>query len=145
MLQQKPVFLAFQKNEFFCTRRKAEMARQLFHGADGGKILFTLNSGTLIPDSQGEIYFDETSYGNCFVHGADSARKASFVLKVEVELDGLHYYRAQKPGNPTTLVAKTNSPLSVRVLEMFVRAGTRDEGFEFEHIVGEEKIRLRLQ
>ncbi len=118
---------------------------KLFHGADSSKILHILNTGKMIPDSQGDIYFDETAFQNCFVHGVDSAKRSSFVLKVEVELDGLHFYRTQKSGNPTTLIVKTTSPISVKVLEMFVRLGTRDEGFNIEHIIGEEKIRLWLQ
>lgn len=118
---------------------------KLFHGADSGKLLHILDNGKITPDSQNDIYFDETSYQNCFVHGVDSAKKSSFVVKIEIELDGLHFYRTQKPGNPTTLIVKSASPVAVRVLEMFIRTGTRDEGFEIEHLAGEEKIRLRLQ
>jgi hypothetical protein len=117
----------------------------LFHGADSGKFLYVLDNGQMIPDAQGEIYFDETSYQNCFVHGVDSAKKASFVVKVEIDLRNLHHYRTRKPGNPTTLIVKSASPVAVKIPEMFVRTGARDEGFEIEHIVGEEKIRLRLK
>ena len=119
-------------------------AAKLFHGADGDKILYILNSGKMIPDSQNEIYFDETNPTNCFVHGADSKRKSCFVLKVELELEGLHFYRTRKPGNPTTLIIQSLSPLPVKVLEMYARTGTRSEGFGFERIVGEESIKLRL-
>lgn len=116
----------------------------LYHGADGDKILYIVNNGKMMPDSQNEIYFDETNPRNCFVHGADLKRHASFVLKIEADLDGLHCYRAQKPGNPTTLVVSTIAPLPVAVVEMYARTGTAAEGFEYERIVGGAAIKARL-
>ena len=119
--------------------------RKLFHGANGDKILHILKIGKITPDSQNEIYFDESNYANCFVHGADSKRKSSFVLAVEVELDNIHYYRASKPGNPTTLVVNTPMPFPVKVLGMYIRSGSRDDGFDIEYVAGEETAKLRLQ
>ena len=116
----------------------------LYHGADGDKVHYIVSNGRMMPDSQNEIYFDETNPRNCFVHGADLARRASFVLKVEAELNGLHFYRTPKPGNPTTLVVVTHAPLPVTILEMYVRTGTAAEGFEYERLVGEAAIRSRL-
>jgi hypothetical protein len=118
--------------------------RKLWHGADGEKILHILKTGNILPDSQNEIYFDESNYANCFVHGTDSKRKSSFVLAVEAELEGIHFYRAQKPGNPTTLVVKTPTPFPIKVLGMHIRSGSRSDGFNFEFVAGEEAIKLRL-
>ncbi len=119
--------------------------RKLWHGADGDKVLHILETHKIIPDSQNEIYFDESNFANCFVHGTDSKRKSSFVLAVEVELEGIHFYRTQKPGNPTTLIVKTPAPLSIKILGMHIRSGTRDEGFNIEYVAGENAIKLRLQ
>jgi hypothetical protein len=86
-------------------------------------------SGELIPDSNCELYFDSTNFSACFVHGVDRERNKSFVITVEVDLTARDWRIEQRPGNPTTLIVTTKSPLPVKILELHVRSGTRDEGF----------------
>lgn len=120
--------------------------RKLYHGADGDKISVTLKRGVLFPDSNNEIYFDYSSYASCFVHGADSKRKKSFVLGVEVDLEKVHYVQTSRSGNPTTLIVTTTDPLPVTIVEMYVRTGRADdeEGFSVQRITGLENMKHHL-
>ncbi len=116
-----------------------KMAKKiLYHGVKGDKLEKMLpNDNTskeikFFPDGNNEIYFDTTSFQNCFVHGADTTRKKSFVVTAEVELDGLQYRTESRPGNPTTLIVTSTTEISGKVIELRVRSGNRDDGFEID-------------
>jgi hypothetical protein len=122
------------------------MIRELFHGANGDKILHIIENETMIPDSNDDLYFEETNFNNSFMHGVDSKRKASFVLKVSVDLSNLHFTRTSKPGNPNTLIVKSKSAVSVKVLALYVRKGNREDGFTVhENITGKEQMKTWLK
>ena len=118
--------------------------RKLFHGLNGDDLSQALGTGTLVPDGNNEIYFDYTSFANCFVHGADRTRGRSFVIGVEVELSNHHYRMEEKPGNPTTLIVTTIEPLPVSITELYVRSGTRDEGFAVARYDNPEDFQQQL-
>ena len=118
--------------------------RRLYHGLDGKKLEKALETGCLIPDSSNELYFDYTNYANCFKHGVDLQRKKSFVIGVDVDLDGYHWRAEQKHGNPTTLIVTTSEPFPVEIQELYVRTGRADEGFSISRIVGEDEMKHQL-
>jgi hypothetical protein len=98
--------------------------RQIYHGANGDKILSIIRTGKMNPDRQNEIFVSDISYDRArlFMHGADTRRKAAFVIKIEATIPpGLSSYRKPTPGVPNTLVLVTSVPIPVKVLELYVR------------------------
>jgi hypothetical protein len=98
--------------------------QELYHGAKGDKILAIMREGVIHPGN-GEICFGkfESEYPNLFQYGADTARSASFVVKVRVQLPE---HSSLKPllrnGAPRdSWVVNTRIPLKAEVLELFVR------------------------
>ena len=116
----------------------------LYHGADGDKILEIMKSRTMKP-SNGELYFvkHESQLHTCFVHGADSTRGSAFVVKVRCDIpDSASLKPEVRPGNLDTWILKTAVPISVEVLKLFVR---RRPGQPVEIVEGREKIEACLR
>jgi hypothetical protein len=100
--------------------------RQLYHGADGDEILSIIRSREMRPNRDNEIFFGDFEYDRTqlYFQGTDTRRKASFVIKVEINIpDDVRHYRKPTPGVPNTFVLQTSNPLPVEVLEMYVRKG----------------------
>jgi hypothetical protein len=116
-----------------------------FHGANGDKILRILGDGKLKP-SGGRIFVGGWDRTRLYMHGADSARRASFVMEVEVSYDRsrvrLEYTSTR--GVPNTVILHTTDEVPVRVLRLFARRKGED-GWEEQEYVGESAIRQALQ
>jgi hypothetical protein len=91
-----------------------------YHGTKGDNIVSIVKSGSMRP-RDGKIYFSSVSFGGCFAMGADTKRKACFVIKVAFELPGGCSIENKVTNVPGTKILHTTSPLNVRVLEMYVR------------------------
>jgi hypothetical protein len=91
-----------------------------YHGANGDNIISIAKTGSMRP-RDGKIYFSSTSFAGCFAMGADTKRKACFVIKVEFQLPGGCTIEDKVTNVPGSKVLHTNSALSVRILEMYVR------------------------
>jgi Family of unknown function (DUF5675) len=96
---------------------------ELYHGAPGDSILGILRDGGMKP-SNGEICFvkHESRLHNCFGWGADSRRGAAFVIQVRCYIpDDLTLNPDPRPTYPDTWAVKTDKPIRVDVLRLFVR------------------------
>jgi hypothetical protein len=96
---------------------------ELYHGTGADSILAIMKDGLMKPN-RGVIYFvrQESQLHTCFAHGADSSRKAAFAIKLKVRIpDDFALTPVVRPGNPDTWILKTNAPVSVDVLRLFVR------------------------
>ena len=117
--------------------------RILYHGANGDAILGIMESGAMLPGG-GKVYFSKHRWEDSFMHGADTRRKASFVVKVSVSIPShVVCHDEYTPGVTMTFVVETAVPLRADVLELFVRKPT-DGGFETHHIVGVQAIKSYL-
>jgi hypothetical protein len=118
--------------------------RQLFHGADGDKILGILARREILPNAAGEIFFSERRPDSVFMHGADMRRRASFAVRLQVSVPpGAEQVRKSTPGVLDTLVIKTARPLATAVLELYVRTLHGGEG-NVQRVIGEAEIRRFL-
>src|SRR6476469_7204888 len=109
----------------------------LYHGTDGDSILGIISSGSMLP-AEGKVFFSKYRWEDCLMHGADSRRKATFVIKVAVSIpENTVSYHTSAPGVGVTFVVETMAPLGAEVLELFVRTPT-DDGFERQHFVGSQ-------
>lgn len=118
--------------------------RQLYHGADGDKILSILTWKEIRPNRFGELFFSERRPESVFMHGADSRRRAAFAVRLEVTIpEQVQQDRRTTPGVPDTLVLKTIRPLQAKVLELYVRR-LSEAGGEVYQFVGEHEIRRFL-
>ena len=116
---------------------------EVFHGTEGDNVLSILGQGLMRPDEDHEIYFSQR-FEDALKHGADEKRRAAFAFKARVTIpDGASVRRAQKPGNPLTVIVTTVLPISVAIEELYVRIPI-DEGFEFKVVKGEQSIRAFL-
>jgi hypothetical protein len=117
--------------------------RILFHGATGDEILSIMSSGTMRPNGEGEIFFDEFSHERALQHGADLRRKLTFAAKMLVHIgEDVTTARRSVPGNPHALVIHATKTVPVRVLELYVR---RPRGDCLEVYSGEPEIRRILE
>lgn len=124
----------------------------LFHGADARKMLYNLGQRGLTTDSTGTLYFAQHQWSNCLVHGADRELRSSFVCKVRADIPDPPAFvidRSPRAGNPDALIVTggTNLIIPCQFLEMYVRTGDRDEGFQVTTIPGpaiESYLRNRL-
>ena len=115
----------------------------LFHGTDGDSILGIIDTGAM-RTSGGKIFFSKYRWEDSLMHGADSRRKASFVIKVSVSIPkNVVCYNTSTPGVPVTYVVETTEPLKAEVLELYARRPT-DGGFESYRLVGADAIRSYL-
>jgi hypothetical protein len=116
---------------------------ELYHGSPADGILSIINSNSMRPDTQHEVYFSER-FEDALQHGADTSRGASFVFKAEVTIpDGASVKRLSKPGNPLTVLVTTSLPLATKVLELYVRTGRVGE-FELKVIKGADAAKAYL-
>ena len=123
-----------------------------YHGTVSDNVLSIIARGELVPQG-GEIYIGNNR-GELFSYGADTARKAAFVIKIQLSFDSAKVKEGvtSRLGAPKgTVVLQTFDPILVRVLEMYVRKPTskeeREEGagvFTEETIIGETNIRAYL-
>ena len=115
----------------------------LYHGTNGDNILSIIKSGEMRSGADGKVFFARFRWDSALMHGPDSKRGASFVVKVEIELpDGaVRSYESTKGVNDT-LVIITTCPIPTKVLELHVRVASRP--FVFKHIIGEERIKAYL-
>lgn len=115
----------------------------LYHGTDGDSILGIISTGSMLP-GDGKMFFSKYQWQDSMMHGADSKRKATFVVKVRVSIpDNVVSYTTSTPGVGVTFVIETNVSLRADVLELYVRKPTAD-GFEVLHLVGAQAIRQFL-
>ena len=115
----------------------------LYHGANGDRILGILTNGAMAP-RDGKIFFAANRWESALMHGADTRRVASFVIKIEVQIPGdVIRYRTATAGVADTIVLQTTQPVSVRVLELYARKPATG-GFQVQHVIGPEAIRHYL-
>jgi len=115
-----------------------------FHGTTGDEILSIIETGLMKPDQKQEVFFSRYRWDSCFMHGGDRKRKASFVVKVEVDIpDEVKHVFRETPGVRDTVILQTADPLPVRVLELFVRRFSED-GAQVEHFMGAPTIKRYL-
>jgi len=114
-----------------------------YHGTNGDNVLNILNSGVMRP-SNGEIYLSE-NLADTFVHGADTKRGAAFSTNVTLFVpEGADIVRVSRPGNPQTIIIRTNTPIVTRVNALYARV--RLEGaFVVSLFSGERAIRNILE
>lgn len=115
----------------------------LYHGTDGDSILGIMTTGSMLP-GDGKIFFSKHRWQDSLMHGGDTKRKATFVIKVAVTIpDNVVSYNTSTPGVGVTFVVETLVPLRARVLELYMRKPSSD-GFEVQHVVGRDAIRQYL-
>jgi hypothetical protein len=115
----------------------------LYHGTDGDSILAIMATGVMRP-GEGKIFFSRHRWEDSLMHGGDTARKASFVIKVAVSIpENIVSYNTSTPGVGVTFVVETVVPLHAEVLELYVRKPTSN-GFEGHHARGALAIRQAL-
>ena len=115
----------------------------LYHGTDGDSILGIIATGVMLP-GEGKIFFSKHRWEDCLMHGADSRRKATFVIKVSVSIPkNVVSYGTSTPGVGVTFVVETMAPVPAEVLELYVRKPTPN-GFEGHRLVGAQAIRQYL-
>jgi hypothetical protein len=96
--------------------------RTLFHGANGDEILSIIAGDVMRPDSDGVVYFGAGSYADCFMHGADKKRKATFVIEVDVDvLASARALTVSTQGVAQTLKVFTTVPLPCTVRRLAIR------------------------
>lgn len=116
----------------------------LFHGTDGDGILGIITSGSILPGN-GRIFFSKYRWEEALMHGADTTRQATFVIKVSVSMpDNVASYSTSTPGVRVTSVLETVVPLRAKVLELYVRKPTAN-GFETSRVVGAQAIQQYLR
>jgi hypothetical protein len=119
----------------------------LYHGAEGRKMLFNIGNQSLTADSQGRLFFALSEWQNCLVHGADSQLGESYVGKFRVEVPA----DAELINNPTSgnrdakiLSTRPGAQVRATIIELYVRRG-RVGDFEIETIVGQGQIQRYLE
>jgi hypothetical protein len=120
---------------------------ELYHGAEGHKILYNIKNRSLTCDRQGKLYFAEREWRDCLVHGADSKLGESYVVKVWVQIpNGATLARHPTPGNRDARILQLAPGEEVRaeVLEMYVRSGKSGD-FTTDVIPGAEVQRYLEQ
>ena len=122
------------------------MPEILFHGTRGNRILSIIETGVLRPGADQAIYFSRFEWSHVLSYGADATRRASFVLKVQVEIpNGVGRELTSIRGVPSVLKVVTPAPLPTAVLEMYVRGFDLHQQFTFHTVVGAEAIKTFLQ
>src|SRR3954468_13773866 len=117
------------------------MAEILFHGTRGDRVLSIIETGVLRPGADQAIYFSRFEWSHVLSYGADATRRASFVLKLQVEIpNSVGRELTSIPGAPSVLKAVTSAPLRATVLEMYVRGFDVHQQFTFNTIVGAQAI-----
>jgi hypothetical protein len=111
----------------------------LYHGANGDSILAILTTKFMLPGA-GKIFFAMHKWESALMHGADTRRRASFVIKVRVDIppDAVKT-RTATPGVADTLIVETRRGLRAEVLELYVRKPVGG-GFEIQHLIGPQAI-----
>lgn len=118
--------------------------QELYHGTTGDNIVAILNNGVMKPVG-GEIYFvkHESQLHSSFVHGADTSRRAAFVLNVRIHIpEDATLKPDPRPGNPDCWILRTSKPVAAEALKLFVR---HKPGEPPEVIHGRERIAAYLQ
>jgi hypothetical protein len=96
--------------------------RELYHGTDGDSALAIARFGQIRPNAEGRIYFSEWSYESVLMHGADLKRKATFALKLRVDIpDDASLQRTSTAGVQDSLIVLTAQVLSVEAVILYVR------------------------
>jgi hypothetical protein len=111
----------------------------VYHGANGDSILAIVTTKFMLPGA-GKIFFAMHKWESALMHGADTRRKASFVIKVRVDIppDAVKT-RTATPGVADTLIVETRRGLRAEVLELYVRKPVGG-GFEIQHLIGAQAI-----
>jgi hypothetical protein len=96
--------------------------RELYHGTAGDNILQIIREHSMRPNQAGKIYFSEHRYESVLMHGADIKRKATFAIKVGVDVPAnATFQRGATAGVADTLIFSTVNPIAVEVLELYIR------------------------
>jgi hypothetical protein len=109
-----------------------------FHGAPGDSILGILETKVMIPKN-GEVFLSNKL--DTFVHGVDLARNAAFSIEVEASTSGVSVLRTAVPGNPQTIVLRSNANIPTNVLRLFTRTRNAEGGFSTDIVEGADAIR----
>ena len=118
----------------------------LFHGANGDALLGIIDDGVMRPGDDGKIFFSKYSFDRVFGHGGDRRRKASFAVKLRVQIpERANTYLQATAGVPDTLIVETWQPVPVEVLALFVRRPAPDGGFDLTTVQGVSEIRSYLR
>jgi hypothetical protein len=116
-----------------------------FHGASGDKILRIIDSGVLQPDDRGRIFLGRYSWESCFMHGGDRKRGAAFVVKIKIgAADERVTFFNETPGVRDTAQIQTDRPISVEIVEMYVRRIQSDAPAVVDRIAGPVAIKQYL-
>jgi len=115
--------------------------QELYHGANGDKILGIVRTGSMVPQDD-KIFFSKWQPETLFQHGGDISRKAAFVIRVRVSIpDSLDLRQVTTPGVPDTWILDTSEPVAVKVLELQIR---RRPGEKPEVVKGADEIKKAL-
>ena len=113
-------------------------SRDLYHGAEGSKLLFNIRNNGLTADSSGNIYFAESEWRNCLMHGADLKTGESYAAKFRIDIPAsARFIPDPKHGNPDAwvLTITPGATVSAQLLELYVRRGKVGQ-FEVHTISG---------
>jgi hypothetical protein len=95
--------------------------RYLYHGANGDNILSIIRARQMRP-ANGEIFFSQHRFDSVLMHGADLKRRATFAVKLRVCLPpNATLEQRATHGVADTLIVHTTEPVSVEVVELYVR------------------------
>jgi hypothetical protein len=114
-----------------------------YHGTKGDAVADIMKSGYIRPNSDGQIFFSRYNWESCLMHGADRVRKASFVMKVQIEApDEVGRIFSETAGVRDTVILRTFDPIPAKVVDLYVRkmSATRDEPAKLEIIKGSQAI-----
>lgn len=107
---------------------------QGFHGTKAKNIQSIKSDGAMKPNAQGEIYLSRNQ-GDTFVHGADSSIGGAVSGNVTIDVSAAKSVsNISVPGNPNTILIKTDVPLPTTVNSVKVRRPDGDGGFNYDDL-----------
>jgi len=92
-----------------------------YHGANGDNIIQIIREGKMRPNN-GQIFYSSSGYSGCFAMGADLKRRACYVIQVRCQIPNDVRVENRSTNVPGTKVVLTSSPITVEVLELYIRA-----------------------
>lgn len=103
-----------------------------FHGTKAANLESIRREGLIRPNSRGEIFLS-TSQADTFVHGADKSVGGAISARITIDTSAAKSVeRVSVPGNPSTILIRTDVPLPATVDSATIRIPDGDGGFTFE-------------
>lgn len=103
-----------------------------FHGTTAANISSIQSEGLIRPNSHGEIFLSGNR-ADTFVHGADRSAGGAISAHITIDTSGAtSVSRISVPGNPDTILIKTDVPLPATVHNVTIRRPDGNGGFTFE-------------